>query len=315
MHRRRLSSKAGLPARLAGLITLFVTLTGCGAYRPVDIPSLPPAALPTYGLGDSYQFSDGSDDRVIAVDGDVVRWRDNGGMFMTSRDVLAPRLTWADSGTLGARRIDGDPSLLFPLEPAKSVQFTATRNVHPRVGGQQVTVQEDWGCNVIGAARVTTGAGDFDTWRVDCMMRETPAVTGSGLIQRSFYYAPDIGFYVRTDEAVGDAPFQITQLTGYTSSDPVLADSALRQRSYALQRALETQLSGSQAKWADADTGAAGIVTLVDTKHSAQYGWCRDFAERIQSSGRAYSLHGTGCRDPAKIWDIVAMAPGKGGAN
>ena len=262
-----------------------------------------------------YQLSDGSNDSVTAADDDVVHWRDNDGTFVTSRDILAPRLTWADSATLGERGISGDPSLLFPLRPAKSVKFTATRTVHPRRGGQQVTVQEDWVCDVIGAVRVTTGAGDFDTWRIDCTMRETPAVTGNGLIQRRFYYAPDIGFYVRTDEAVGDGPFQITELTGYTSSDPVLADSALRQRSYALQRALETQLSGSQAKWSDADTGAAGVVTLVDTKHSAQYGWCRDFAERIQSSGRAYSLHGTGCRDPAKIWDIVAMAPGSGGGN
>lgn len=315
MHRGPFSAKAGLLASLAGLIALFATLTGCGSYRPVGIPSMPPAALPTYGLGDSYQLSDGSNDSVTAADDDVVHWRDNDGAFVTSRDILAPRLTWADSATLGERGISGDPSLLFPLRPAKSVKFTATRTVHPRRGGQQVTVQEDWVCDVIGAVRVTTGAGDFDTWRIDCTMRETPAVTGNGLIQRRFYYAPDIGFYVRTDEAVGDGPFQITELTGYTSSDPVLADSALRQRSYALQRALETQLSGSQAKWSDADTGAAGVVTLVDTKHSAQYGWCRDFAERIQSSGRAYSLHGTGCRDPAKIWDIVAMAPGSGGGN
>ena len=289
MHRGPFSAKAGLLASLAGLIALFATLTGCGSYRPVGIPSMPPAALPTYGLGDSYQLSDGSNDSVTAADDDMVHWRDNDGTFVTSRDILAPRLTWADSATLGERGISGDPSLLFPLRPAKSVKFTATRTVHPRRGGQQVTVQEDWVCDVIGAVRVTTGAGDFDTWRIDCTMRETPAVTGNGLIQRRFYYAPDIGFYVRTDEAVGDGPFQITELTGYTSSDPVLADSALRQRSYALQRALETQLSGSQAKWSDADTGAAGVVTLVDTKHSAQYGWCRDFAERIQSSGRAYS--------------------------
>ena len=315
MYCGRLSAKAGLPARLAGLITLFAILTGCGSYRPADIPSLPPAVLPTYGLGDLYQFSDGSNASVAAVDGDVVRWRDNDSTFVTSRDVLAPRLTWADSAALGERQISGDPSLLFPLAPANSVQFAAARTVHPRVGGEQVTVREDWNCGVIGTTRVTTGAGDFDTWRVDCTMHETPAVTGNGVIQRRFYYAPDIGFYVRTGEAVGDGPFQTTELTGYTISDPVLADSALRQRSYALQRALETQVSGSQAKWADADTGAAGVVTLVDTKHSAQYGWCRDFAERIQSSGRAYSLHGTGCRDPAKVWDIIAMAPGKGEGN
>ena len=120
MHRGPFSAKAGLLASLAGLIALFATLTGCGSYRPVGIPSMPPAALPTYGLGDSYQLSDGSNDSVTAADDDVVHWRDNDGTFVTSRDILAPRLTWADSATLGERGISGDRRCFFRCDPRRA---------------------------------------------------------------------------------------------------------------------------------------------------------------------------------------------------
>jgi hypothetical protein len=183
---------------------------------------------------------------------------------------------------------------LFPLEPGKGVKFNATRTVRQLGRDQPVTVQEDWRCEVAGTASVATQAGNFQTWRVDCAMRETPAVTGTGEVRRSFYYAPDIGFYVRTVERIGGGPTRETNLSSYTTSDPILSTSALRQRSIELQRALEAQPSGSQATWSDATTGAAGKVMVIDTRSSERYGWCRDFAERISWSGRSYSLHGVG---------------------
>jgi len=301
--------------RLAVLVSLMAMLAGCGSKdRPVAV-SLPPTPVPNYGLGDSYQFSDGSKETVTAVDGKVVRWRGNNGTYVTSREVLLPRLAWSDSGSQGERNIAGDTVALFPLEAGKSVSFTARRSSRTGPGGRRVTVKEDWECEVAGASRVPTTAGQFDTWRVDCLMREQPAVTGDGPIRRSFYYAPDIGYYARLEEAVGDGPLQVAQLTSYTTADPALPDTALRQRSIELQRALEGEVSGGRTTWTDANANATGDVILVETRRSAQYGWCRDFAEHIHWAGRTYALQGTGCRDEGKVWDIVALAPGKIGSN
>src|ERR1700722_2319073 len=86
------------PIRLAAFFTLLALVAlaaGC-TYPPVDIGPLPTAVLPGYGLGDSYRFSDGSSDSVVAVDSDVVRWRGKGGSYTTSHDVLMPRLAWAN---------------------------------------------------------------------------------------------------------------------------------------------------------------------------------------------------------------------------
>ena len=179
---------------------------------------------------------------------------------------------------------------------------------------QPVTVQEDWRCEVAGTASVATQAGDFQTWRVDCAMRETPAVTGSGVVQRSFYYAPEIGFYVRTEERIGDGPTHEANLSSYTTSDPILSAAALcasvRSR---IQRALEAQLSGSQTTWSDAATGAAGKVWLLDTRRSERYGWCRDFAERIRWSGRSLLAARHGLPQPGKSLGHRHARPGRRG--
>ena len=232
--------------------------------------------------------------------------------YVTARDVLLPRLAWTEGGTTGERRFPLGPVELFPLEAGKGIKFTAVRTVRGSEERQPVSVQEDWRCNVAGATNVTTRAGGFDTWRVECTMRETPPLPGNEVVRRAFYYAPAIGYYVRVEEQVGNQTPRVAQLTSFTSSDPVLPDSALRRRSSELQRALESELSGTKATWSDVRSGTIGNLELLDTRHSARYGWCRDFSEQIRYAGRVYRLHGLGCRDPAKIWQLVMLAPGTG---
>jgi surface antigen len=299
---------------LTGIAALATLLAGCESNQPAEIASLPPALLPNYGLGDSYQFSDGETEIVTAVDDNLVHWRGDGGTYVTSRDILLPRLAWSNANGQGERRIGAGPILLFPLEAGKIVKFTASRSIRPNAG-PPIDVSENWACGVDGVDKVTTGAGTFDTWRVDCVMQENPPVDGDGIVRRSFSYAPAIGNFAEMSQRVGDGPVRIAQLTSYTTADPALDVSALRQRSAALQQALESELSGSQKTWSDLASGASGDIVLVDTKRSPQYGWCRDFVEHIQWDGRTYLLRGTGCRTPAKVWNIVALEPGKIGTD
>lgn len=305
----------GHAQRFAGRLAWLALLAACGTSQPTDLGPLASAPLPNYGLGNSYRFSDGSIDTVVSVVQDTVRWRSRAGTYVTARDVLLPRLAWTEGGITGERRFPLGPVQLFPLEAGKGIKFIAVRIVRGPGESRPVTVQEDWRCNVAGATNLTTRAGNFDTWRVECAMHETPAVTGNGVAQRNIYYAPAIGYFVRTEESVGNQPPRVAELTSFTSSDPVLPDSALRRRSNEIQRALEKELSGSKATWSDAGSGAIGNLQLLDTRHSERFGWCRDFDEHIRYSGRLYALHGMGCRDPAKTWQIVMLAPGSGNSD
>jgi hypothetical protein len=283
-----------------------LAIVACDSGGPGGPGALQAAPLPTYGLGDAYWFSDGSTASVVAVGSDQIRWKTRSGTEITPRDVLLPRLDWAGATGSGQRRYTLGPVELFPLEAGKAIRFRAVRTD----GHRRVVAQEDWRCEVPGAIQVATPAGGFDTWRVDCRMQETPAAAGNGIVQRTFYYSPDIGFYVRVEERVGDGPLRIAQLTRYTAADPILAESALRQRSAEIQRLLETRPSGTEVTWSDPASGASGRIALLNTRRSERFGWCRDFTEQIRWSGRLYALHGTGCRDSQTIWDIVMLAPG-----
>jgi surface antigen len=302
-----------IPALAWCLICLLALMAGCGPTQQAGVVELPSAPVPDYGIGDSYRFSDGTTESVVAVDRDMVRWRGSGGSYVTSRDVLLPRVAWTDTSAQGERRIAAAAPLLFPLQPGKSVDFSATRTVRTPAGRTPVTVRENWRCNVAGTVRVETPAGAFNTWRVDCSMSEQSGGAGSQMVQRSFYYAAEIGFYVRRDERIGDAPMQQVQLIGYTSAEPALPDSALRLRVDRIQQALEQKLSGDAIAWHDPATGDDGDVLPIRTVESSQYGWCRDFAEHIRATGRAYNLQGTGCRNASGIWVIVELGPAQSG--
>src|SRR5690242_1312867 len=104
MRCSRFYALASQSSRLAIHIMLLAVLVGCGSRQPREIAALGPAQLPNYGLGDSYQLSDGSRETVVAVDGDVVRWRGSDGNYITSRDIMLPRLSWRDASMEGERR-------------------------------------------------------------------------------------------------------------------------------------------------------------------------------------------------------------------
>ena len=292
---------------------LFTLLAGCVSSRPESVALLPPATLPVYGIGDTYQFSDGSRETVVATSTDQVWWHSNHGSFITSRDALLPPVAWTDPDETGERRIGAGGVLLFPLQANGSVTFTATRMVRTAGRAAPVTTQESWRCGVTGAAPVQTPAGRFNTWRVDCTMSEQPSVSGVGLVQRTFYYDPGIGYYVRREERIGDGPTRAVELSRFVSGEPALSQNGLQLRLASIQQALERQPSGDGTAWNDSATGDRGEVRLVRTMHSDRLGWCRDFTENIHVGGRAYSLSGTGCRNQGGQWDVVALAPASAG--
>ena len=296
-------------ALLGSLAVVLALLSACTSNQPVSVTSLQPVPLPAYGIGDVYAFTDGSIETVVASDGKVVRWRGGDGSYVTSRDVLLPRLAWSNPTVQGERHYPDAAMLLFPLQAGKSVMFTASRTVRPASGGNPATTQESWRCGVAGAAPVDTPAGHFDTWRIDCTMVEQPAAPGGGLIQRSFYYAADIGFYVRREEKIGGAPQQVIDLTGYATSQPALPGTAQSLRVAGLQQALERNQSGQVDSWSDKASGDTGDIEPLRTVHSDQYSLCRRFAERIQVGGRVYHLEGTGCHASSGVWDILALSP------
>src|SRR5579871_2956607 len=90
---------------LAVWLVSLALLAACSSGGDSSLSRMADAPLPVYGLGDSYQFSDGSTATVVSAEPDTVHWRDATGTFVSPRDILLPALTWSDATTQGDRRM------------------------------------------------------------------------------------------------------------------------------------------------------------------------------------------------------------------
>src|SRR5690349_6172111 len=120
MRRGRPPAVLHLPA-LMSLAALLVVLAGCGSRDDNAAAQLAPAPLPAYGIGDTYQFDDGSTQTVVATGPDEVLWHGADGSYITSRDVLLPPLAWTNASMKGERHIGAGNVLMFPIQAHSSV--------------------------------------------------------------------------------------------------------------------------------------------------------------------------------------------------
>jgi hypothetical protein len=289
-------------------VCLPVALAACGGGNSQDALSVtfPTAPLPMYSRGDSYTFDDGTVDTVVGTANNTVQWRNESrSRFVTTRDVLLPPIGWADQAERGRRSFSA-PDALFPLHPDSGVTVVAAATQRPNKGGPDTTTQESWLCRVGDSQRIHEAMGWFDTVRVDCSETEMPSGQSE---QRTYFYAPSIGYYVQRVDRVGDAPPRMVRLVAWTDGNPPLPDSALQQRVAAIQRVLESQPNGAVVGWQDAAAQASGSVEPVSTARNEDGRWCRDFQEHIGAFGRRYALIGTACRETAGDWQVVNVGP------
>ncbi len=277
------------------ILSLSLVLGAC------TFGSKPPASpLPLYGEGDSYSFDDGTTRQVTELAGDRVVWRsDARSSFVTTRDVLLPPVQEDGPDMRVRRQVTAQPEL-FPLRPGARVQLQVDTERLSK-GGLRSVDHSTGECEVGGPESVPTPAGTFRTIRVDCRLQDD---SGGPAVQHAYFYAPSLGYYVRRDDRVGDGSTHSVTLTGYTTGNPPLSDSALHERVLGIQHALEQKVSGAALAWGDPRSGATGRVEPVATLRSPAKGWCRQFRERVTVTEREYDLVGTACRDPAGVWQV-----------
>ena len=152
--------------------------------------------LPDYAPGDAYVYSDGRVERVLAVEGDRMRWAGLGGAsYQRSRNFIVPVLQWRSGRGTGTREVRGNPDALWPIGKSKSARFrvvTETR-ANPQAGTKRSVSM--WVCKAGKPKTFSVPAGTYDTIPVKCD-RYSPT-TMRLLEQREWDYAPELGHYVR----------------------------------------------------------------------------------------------------------------------
>ena len=180
-------------------IACSLVLAGCGtATRAVGDKTVV-AAEPAYRVGDRFTFDNPLVTwEVVAIEGDRVRWRSNGGdEQVTGFNPLMPVLEWASSRHGHGERIISDTQgALFPMRVGARLAFRASVDTDR----PPYRWTFDWMCEVLKKTTADSAVGPVDAFKVACGRRQPNEMT--------FLYAPSIGHYVRMEStgADGEAP-------------------------------------------------------------------------------------------------------------
>lgn len=275
---------------------LALPLAACADQPPTLAgPALPPAALPHVRVGDRVSWSNGQTEMVVAVEGEVVRWRDqDGNTFAGYRNFVLPSLEWDYPDTRAVTELPVPPDVLWPLKPGNSTHFKAKQRLTLKIHESELAYHDEWMCRVDGTERVTVRLGSFDTWRLRCQRYWS----GSNLGEIVWNYAPTLGHAVRRTWTGADAPEELVAI-GHGPLDAKAEKAAAKVR----QKGLEAVASGRKAV---GKTGAVEVSVQPQATFQAAGGaWCRDFLQTVSSTSARATTAGTACRETDGRWVVV----------
>lgn len=155
-------------------------------------------SAPRWLRGDRWNYSDGYGLQVIAIEGDVTRFRrlDDPGQWFSRRGFLRQDAQSATSRRqVVFRSIEADAAQTLLMR--RPVVFTRefTSNQQPRVHRTSWILE--------GRETITVPAGTFDTWVI--VMRTRNAATNWTGFER-WWYSPEVRNYVRLEYRYGKHP-------------------------------------------------------------------------------------------------------------
>ena len=301
-----------LVARLTGAKHLEPSASAVEKAEASRAPSggVPLGRVPALEVGSHYVFTDGEVRTVVAVDGELVRWKSNKtGQSVAYANFLVPNLSWSSADMSGKRTLDGAPGDLWPSKDGAEVQFSATSTVEykDRPGAPTQTA-ETWRCRLEDGDRLTVRAGTFETRRLVCDGVTEPDGTR---VQRIWHYAPKIGYYVLYEEIDGSRQLrqrsELLAVVPGTKEWPPVASAGL---GWAIEHALETAESGEVTMW---KSSAVETQVAIKPGQRTTFGkgeTCRNFVQTWSGSGNERNYPALSCRQPSGHWAIPGLAAG-----
>lgn len=265
------------------------------------------ASLPSYEVGSTFVYSDGRVDTVAGLKDDMVRWvRNDGTKFTAHRNFLLPWYYWQSKAESGTVALEGEPGVLWPRRTGREYAFSTKTMVQKSAGsGDLADWTEAWRCRFDGPERLTVVAGRFRTLKFTC---SRDAVGSRQALERTWYYAPSIGHYVRVvDSSRGGRSGQRKDLVAIRPSGetwPPIARAALGR---AVEQALNSAEDGEERPWT-----SSGVTTRVTIKPTSGFRKlngkrCRSFLQTWASSSGKHRYPGAACQDPSGRWRIPGL--------
>lgn len=284
-----------------------------------EIPDLklPPAGLPKYRAGDTYVYSDGTWERVVASDSYGVRWVNHRGNISSgSLDFTYKRTNWQTSSRKGSRTFQQTKYLfgkstttLWPLAAGNTTRFDEFGS-WSNADGVKRFYDSFWRCEVEGTERIRVAAGEFDSWRITCA-RYSDSYSYPKAKPREYktwYYAPTIGHWVvESRDNRGYRPNRRKELTAVMPDLLLLTgdDKGVIQLQEQFQDVLENYKSGQSDLWMERSGATSSTIIPLATYMREDGVYCRQYVQYIQSENYSGTYGGIGCRGVDGLWRIL----------
>jgi hypothetical protein len=292
----------------------FIILIGCSATPQPAGPNMAPAPQPSYEVGTTYVYSNGSWETVAAVSPPLVIWQNHrGNTYNRYPDFTYRSVHWKTGTSEGSRRfgpfsyyfVKGD-NTLWPLQKGNITSFKEIVTSR-KFGGSEKFYQVNWTCEVIGTERVAVMAGEFDTWRIDCQRYNNFREPSRSRVKeiRTWYYAPEIKHYVMARRQYSSRkPARRLELLAVLPPVNGLSDATRHQMNTAFQTALEHKKRGESAQWSMPSTSWSGQITPTKTFKLADGRYSRRYIQKVNHPDGQRIYHGLAVRDASGKWVV-----------
>lgn len=282
---------------------------------PQDIV-LPSKLLPTYRAGDTYVYSNGTWERVVATDGMSVQWVNYRGNKSTgSVDFTYKRSSWHTSTRRGTRTFkhteylfDKSSTTLWPLAVGNKTRFDEYGTWFGKEGIAN-TYDSFWRCEVDGKKRVLAPVGEFDTWSISCgRYSDSFSYPKSPAREfKTYYYAPAISHWVVENRNIRGSQQDVRKELVAVMPDLLLftgSDEDVRQLQVQFQDALEHHASGQSDIWITRSGGASSTLTPLATYIREDGVYCRQYLHYVENREFSNTYAGMACRGKNGLWKV-----------
>jgi hypothetical protein len=176
---------------------IAICLLGCLGSAPTHAATAE-IREPTYARNVTFIYSNGRVERFVSADKDRLTWRTRSGRsYERHRSFFLPVLRWDVGEASGSRTIHGRFEKLWPLKVGNTTRFRTVTTFAKKKGRKARRTVQNWLCTVPKRENMTTRAGDFDAFRIEC---ERYSADTMRLLQRDiWHYAPTLRHYIHRE--------------------------------------------------------------------------------------------------------------------
>jgi hypothetical protein len=246
--------------------------------------------LPTYAAGDSFLFTKGRWEQVLAVGDGKVVWAGPGDTRIErTPNFILTTARWRSVPSRQAAKVGG-PDSLWPLRVGATAEF--------------FEIDEDgerrWKCKVTGTREAEIPAGTFDVFRVRCTSGTKPGP----VYERVWYFAPEVGHYVvylfKRDGRVRLRSELLAEVPDLSRLDAA-TQAAVNE---GFQEALEQNVSGRESLVTRNGVGPIAAVVPLATFRGGDRAFCRTYRLAMLEASRERTYSGFACRTADGLWRI-----------